>query len=122
MLYLYGTNMPSNKKVRYALNSIFGLGQSTANKICNQLGLSDNYKVSQLTDSQISHISQIIEENYIIQGDLRKEHYLDISRLINISCYRGLRHSFGLPVRGQRTHTNAKTQKNLSPKRIKKVK
>ena len=114
MLYLYGANLPDNKKLRYALAAIHGIGYSTASKICDSLGVGNEFYVYQLTDSQISNICELIEKNYLIEGDLRKEIYLNITRLVNIGSYRGLRHTQGLPLRGQRTHTNGKTQKRLA--------
>ena len=114
MLYLYGANLPADKKLRHVLTFIYGIGHHSANKICNQLGLGKEFLVRELTDSQISKICQIIEKNYLIEGDLRKEINLNINRLVNISSYRGLRHISGLPLRGQRTHTNGQTQKRLA--------
>lgn len=120
MLFLYGADLRDNKKLSFALANIHGIGHKTALKICNHLGLGKDFYVYQLTDYQISKICQYIEENILIEGDLRKEIYLNISRLVNISSYRGLRHAQGLPLRGQRTHTNGKTQKRLA-KRYKKA-
>lgn len=114
MLYLYGANLPDNKKLCYALANIHGIGYKTASKICNHLGVGKEFCVYQLTDSQISSICEFIEKNYLIEGDLRKEIYLNITRLVNIGTYRGLRHVQGLPLRGQRTHSNGKTQKKLA--------
>ena len=119
MLFLYGANLPDNKKVPYALINIRGIGLHTAKKICGHLGFGKNFYVYELTDSQISKICQYIEEHLLIEGDLHKDIYLNISRLVNISSYRGLRHAQGLPLRGQRTHTNGRTQKKLA-KRYKK--
>ena len=119
MLYLYGANIPAHKKIRHALTSITGIGYQTASDICNQLGFGQEFYVHELTEAQISKICQIIEEKYLIEGDLRKEINLNIQRLVHISCYRGLRHTLGLPLRGQRTHSNGKTQKRLG-KRFKK--
>lgn len=119
MLYLYGANIPAHKKLRYALTSIYGIGPKTASRICNELGFGEEIYVRDLTETHISKICQFIEQNYLIEGDLRKETHLNVNRFINISCYRGLRHSLGLPLRGQRTHSNGSTQKRLG-KRFKK--
>lgn len=113
MLYLYGANIPAHKKLRYALTSIYGIGYQTASRICNELGFGEEIYVQDLTETHISKICQFIEQNYLIEGDLRKETHLNVNRFINISCYRGLRHSLGLPIRGQRTRSNASTQKRL---------
>lgn len=114
MLYLYGAHLPDRKKLRYALASIHGIGYHTASIICDQLGFGKEFRVDQLTDHQISTICQFIEQNYFIEGDLRKEISLNINRFIHIGSYKGLRHSMGLPLRGQRTHTNGRTQKRLA--------
>lgn len=119
MLFLYGANLRDSKKLHYALTNIRGIGLHTSNKICDHLGFGNHFYVYELTDAQISKICQYIEENLLIEGDLRKDVYLNISRLVSISSYRGLRHAQGLPLRGQRTHTNGRTQKKLS-KRYKK--
>jgi len=113
-MYLYGSNLPDNKKIMHALTAIRGIGQKHAKIICTALGFGKNYYTYQLTESQISEICQIIEDRFLIEADLRKEINFNISRLVNISSYRGLRHSQGLPVRGQRTHSNGRTYKRLS--------
>lgn len=116
MAYIFGVTLPDSKKVKYALPMLYGINQSTADAICNQVGISDHCRMAQLNDFQISKICKIIEQNYIFENDLRKEIVFNIKRLSDIGCYRGYRHSYGLPVRGQRTHTNAQTQKVISRK------
>lgn len=116
MLYIFGVNIPNDKKVYIALTAIYGIGHKRALDICNMIGLNHNYKVNELTDSQISRMSKIIERNYLIESELRKNEDSNIKRLIQIGSYRGIRHVSGLPVRGQRTHTNAQTKRTLSRK------
>lgn len=116
MTYIFGVTLPSNKKVVYALSKVFGLGHISSADICSQIGVTQHCKVAQLNDFQISKICKIIEGNYIFENELKKEIMLNIKRLSDIGAYRGYRHSYGLPVRGQRTHTNAQTQKKISAK------
>lgn len=122
MVYIFGVTIPNHKKVKYALPMIYGINHSLASWICDQVGVGEQCKMGQLNDFQISRICKIIEQSCIFENDLRKETAFHIKRLSDIGCYRGYRHSYGLPVRGQRTHTNAKTQKILSRKYKVKVK
>lgn len=116
MVYIFGVTLPNNKKVRYALPKLFGINQAAAGSICDQIGITDQCKMGQLNEFQISRICRIIEQNYLFESDLKKEILYNVKRLNDIGCYRGYRHSYGLPVRGQRTHTNSRTQKALSKK------
>jgi small subunit ribosomal protein S13 len=106
-----GVDLPKNKRIEIALTYIYGIGRATAQKILDQAGVSYDVRAKDLTDDQISRIRDIIDKNYKVEGDLRREVALNIKRLMEIGCYRGLRHKLGLPVRGQRTHTNARTRK-----------
>jgi len=106
-----GVDLPKNKRIEIALTYIYGIGRATAQKILDQAGVSYDIRTKDLTDDQIAKIRDIIDKNYKVEGDLRREVALNIKRLMEIGCYRGLRHKLGLPVRGQRTHTNARTRK-----------
>ena len=125
MARIAGVNIPTNKRVEIALTYIHGIGRTTAKKITEQLGIGPKSadeimeklslpaerRVSQLTDQEVLHIREMIDRDYVVEGDLRREVQLNIKRLMDLGCYRGLRHRRGLPVRGQRTHTNARTRK-----------
>ncbi len=111
MARIAGVNVPDNKQVQIGLTYIFGIGKSRAGRICNQAGVDVAKKIKDLSEDEASRIRQIIQDEGGIEGDLRKEVQLNIKRLMDIGCYRGLRHRRGLPVRGQRTHTNARTRK-----------
>jgi len=113
-----GVNIPDNKRVQIALTYIYGIGKPRATDICQKAGVDINTKVNQLTEEEASRIRQIIQDEGRVEGDLRKEVQLNIKRLMDIGCYRGLRHRRGLPVRGQRTHTNARTRKGPKKGRI----
>jgi small subunit ribosomal protein S13 len=106
-----GVNLPTNKRVVIALQYIHGIGQKKAGEIMEQLSIPAERRVSQLTDQEVLHIREMIDRDYVVEGDLRREVQLNIKRLMDLGCYRGLRHRRGLPVRGQRTHTNARTRK-----------
>jgi small subunit ribosomal protein S13 len=106
-----GVNLPTNKRVVIALQYIHGIGQKKASEIMEKLNLPAERRVSQLTDQEVLHIREMIDRDYVVEGDLRREVQLNIKRLMDLGCYRGLRHRRGLPVRGQRTHTNARTRK-----------
>jgi small subunit ribosomal protein S13 len=106
-----GVNIPSNKRVTISLRYIFGIGPAKAQDICTKLAIPDERRVNQLSDDEIQKIRQLIEADYRVEGDLRREVAMNIKRLMDLGCYRGLRHRKGLPVRGQRTHTNARTRK-----------
>ncbi|GBC78555.1 30S ribosomal protein S13 [bacterium HR08] len=111
MARIAGVEIPPNKRVLIGLTYIFGIGRSRSARILQQAGVNPDKKVRDLTDEEITRIRQIIDQEGNIEGDLRKKIQMDIRRLIEIGCYRGLRHRLGLPVRGQRTHTNARTRK-----------
>jgi small subunit ribosomal protein S13 len=106
-----GVNIPTNKRVVVALQYIHGIGQSKAKEIMHKVSIPDARRVSQLTDQEVLQLREVIDRDYIVEGDLRREVSMNIKRLMDLGCYRGLRHRRGLPVRGQRTHTNARTRK-----------
>ncbi|HDI78423.1 MAG TPA: 30S ribosomal protein S13 [Desulfobacteraceae bacterium] len=111
MARIAGVDLPKRKRIEIALTSIYGIGRSSAQQILNEAGVSWDLKPEELSDQQINAIRQIIDSKYKVEGDLRREVAMNIKRLIDIGSYRGLRHRRGLPVRGQRTHTNARTRK-----------
>ncbi|CAI9120099.1 30S ribosomal protein S13 [Brytella acorum] len=111
MARIAGVNIPTNKRVVIALSYIYGIGPSTAEKICQKLEIPDAKRVNELSDDEITKIRELIDGDYRVEGDLRRETAMNIKRLMDLGCYRGLRHRRGLPVRGQRTHTNARTRK-----------
>ena len=111
MARISGINLPTGKRVPVALTYIHGLGVNTAIKICNELKIPLLKKLNELDDIQLSSIRDYIDSNLMVEGDLRREKSMNIKRLMDLGCYRGLRHRRGLPVRGQRTHTNARTRK-----------
>ncbi len=111
MARIAGVNLPTNKRVVIALQYIHGIGGKTAQEIMSKVNLPPERRVSQLTDAEVLQIREIIDRDYMVEGDLRREVQLNIKRLMDLGCYRGLRHRKGLPVRGQRTHTNARTRK-----------
>jgi small subunit ribosomal protein S13 len=104
-------NLPTNKRVVIALQYIHGIGQKKAREIMEKVNLPQERRVSQLTDAEVLQIREMIDRDYMVEGDLRREVATNIKRLMDLGCYRGLRHRKGLPVRGQRTHTNARTRK-----------
>jgi small subunit ribosomal protein S13 len=106
-----GVNIPNQKRVPIGLTYIYGIGRATAEKICQQLALPENRRVHELTEDEVSRIREAIDREYMVEGDLRRQVAMNIKRLTDLGCYRGLRHRKGLPVRGQRTHTNARTRK-----------
>jgi len=106
-----GVNIPTNKRVVIALQYIHGIGSNAANHIMDELHIPFERRVSQLTDAEVLQIREMIDREYTVEGDLRRETAMNIKRLMDLGCYRGLRHRKGLPVRGQRTHTNARTRK-----------
>jgi len=106
-----GVNIPTNKRVEIALRYIHGIGPSNAKDICKKVGITEDRRVSDLTENEIIQIRETIDHDYVVEGDLRREVAMNIKRLMDLGCYRGLRHRRGLPVRGQRTHTNARTRK-----------
>ena len=111
MARIAGVNIPTNKRVKISLRYIFGIGPAKAQEICTKLGIAEDRRVNQLSDDEVLKIRQMIESDYRVEGDLRREVAMNIKRLMDLGCYRGLRHRRGLPVRGQRTHTNARTRK-----------
>ena len=111
MARIAGVDLPSNKRIEIGLTYIYGIGRPQANKILVSTGVNPDTKVRELNDDDINKIRKVIEEQYRVEGDLRKEISFSIKRLMEIGAYRGLRHRRGLPVRGQRTHTNARTRK-----------
>ena len=111
MARIAGVNIPTQKRVLVALTYIHGIGQAKAREICQKVGLPDNRRVHQLTDDEVVRIREVIDRDYRVEGDLRRVVAMNIKRLMDLGSYRGLRHRKGLPVRGQRTHTNARTRK-----------
>ena len=127
MARIAGVDIPDNKKVPYSLAYIYGIGIKSGFKICEKAGIDPEKRVKELTEEEIAKLRKIIENEYKVEGDLRKEIAMNIKRLIEIGCYRGVRHRLGLPVRGQRTRTNARTRKGprktgackkLAPKKL----
>jgi len=106
-----GVNIPTNKRVIISLQYIHGIGPKKASEIMEKVGIPNERRVSQLTDQEVLQIREVIDRDYMVEGDLRREVAMNIKRLMDLGCYRGLRHRRGLPVRGQRTHTNARTRK-----------
>ncbi|MCS7149880.1 MAG: 30S ribosomal protein S13 [Caldimicrobium sp.] len=117
-----GVDIPERKSVEVALTYIYGIGRTTAQRVCTQAGIDWGKKVRELTEEEINRLRQIIEKEYKVEGDLRKEVRGDIKRLMDIGCYRGLRHKLGLPVRGQKTRSNARTRKGPRPGSLRKKK
>ena len=111
MARLAGVDLPKEKRVEIGLTYIYGIGLTSSKKILEKTGISPDVRVKDLTDDDLAKIRKVIDEDYMVEGDLRRKVALDIKRLTEIGCYRGLRHRKGLPVRGQRTKTNARTRK-----------
>ena len=111
MARIAGVNIPTNKRVEIALTYIFGIGRTRARQIRAQAGLPAERRVNELSESEVIQVREIIDRDYTVEGDLRRETAMNVKRLMDLGCYRGLRHRRGLPVRGQRTHTNARTRK-----------
>ena len=116
MARIAGVDLPSNKRVEIGLTYIYGIGRSRSNKILAEANVSGGARVRELTEEEVNRIRNVIDQQGMVEGDLRKQIQMDIKRLMDIGCYRGLRHRRGLPVRGQRTHTNARTRKG--PRRM----
>lgn len=114
MARIAGIDLPKNKRVEIALTYIYGIGRTTSNKILNICNITPDIKVKDLTDEQVVKLSGVIQKEYKVEGDLKREVTQHIRRLMDIGCWRGLRHKKKLPVRGQRTHTNARTRKGRS--------
>ncbi|MEM6618019.1 MAG: 30S ribosomal protein S13 [Pseudomonadota bacterium] len=111
MARIAGVNLPTAKRVPIALTYIHGIGHTTAAKICEETGIGTARRLNELSDADLLKIREYIDQNLDVEGDLRREVSMNIKRLMDLGCYRGLRHRRGLPVRGQRTHTNARTRK-----------
>ncbi|MBN8997588.1 MAG: 30S ribosomal protein S13 [Rhizobiales bacterium] len=111
MARIAGVNIPTNKRVVIALQYIHGIGPAKAKEIMKKVSIPEDRRVNQLSDSEVIQIREAIDRDYLVEGDLRREVAMNIKRLMDLGCYRGLRHRRGLPVRGQRTHTNARTRK-----------
>lgn len=111
MARIAGVNIPTQKRVVIALTYIHGIGRHQARTICGMVGVPDERRVNELTEDELSRIRETIDRNHVVEGDLRRQVAMNIKRVMDLGCYRGLRHRKGLPVRGQRTHTNARTRK-----------
>ncbi|HTP92025.1 MAG TPA: 30S ribosomal protein S13 [Xanthobacteraceae bacterium] len=111
MARIAGVNLPTNKRIEIALQYIYGIGGAKAKEILQKVSIPDSRRVSQLTDQEVLQLREVIDRDYVVEGDLRREVAMNIKRLMDLGCYRGLRHRRSLPVRGQRTHTNARTRK-----------
>ena len=111
MARIAGVNIPTQKRAVIALTYITGIGPAKAKEICAKVGIPAERRVHQLTDAEVVKIREVIDQDYTVEGDLRRAQAMNIKRLMDLGCYRGLRHRKGLPVRGQRTHTNARTRK-----------
>ena len=111
MARIAGVNIPTAKRVEIALTYIYGIGPVLARKVCTEVGVPAGRRVNQLTEEEVLRIREVIDRDHKVEGDLRRETAMNIKRLMDLGCYRGLRHRRGLPVRGQRTHTNARTRK-----------
>ena len=111
MARIAGINLPTNKRVIIALTYIHGIGRMASKEICNSVGIDESKRINEISDSEIMSIREYIDSNNMVEGDLRREKSMNIKRLMDLGCYRGLRHRRGLSVRGQRTHTNARTRK-----------
>jgi small subunit ribosomal protein S13 len=111
MARISGVNIPTGKKIHIALTYIFGIGSKISNDLCDQASIDKTKRVNELNDDELNKIREIIDQKHVVEGDLRRQISIDIKRLNDLGCYRGLRHRKKLPVRGQRTHTNARTRK-----------
>ncbi len=111
MARIAGVNIPTEKRLVISLTYIYGVGKNKAKEICAKVGLSEDKRVKELSNDEVLKIREVIDADYRVEGDLRRDISMNIKRLMDLGCYRGLRHRKGLPVRGQRTHTNARTRK-----------
>ncbi len=111
MARIAGVNIPTQKRVVIALQYIHGIGPRTARDICTKVGIPEQRRVNELSDAEVLQIREAVDRDHVVEGDLRRDVAMNIKRLMDLGCYRGLRHRRGLPVRGQRTHTNARTRK-----------
>jgi small subunit ribosomal protein S13 len=116
MARIAGVDLPANKRAEIGLTYIYGIGRSRANQILGEAGVDIDKRIRELSEEEVNRIRSVIDQQGMVEGDLRKQVQMDIKRLMDIGCYRGLRHRRGLPVRGQRTHTNARTRKG--PRRM----
>lgn len=116
MARIAGVDLPANKRVEIGLTYIYGIGRARSNKILQEARINVDTRIRELTEEQVNRIRHVIDQHGMVEGDLRKQVQMDIKRMMDIGCYRGLRHRRGLPVRGQRTHTNARTRKG--PRRM----
>ncbi len=114
MARIAGVNIPTKKRVLIALTYIYGIGSTASKQICKEANLSNDKRVADMSDDEVTKVREIIGRDYIVEGDLRRQSSMDIKRYMDLGCLRGLRHRKGLPVRGQRTHTNARTRKGKS--------
>ena len=114
MARIAGVNIPTKKRVLIALTYIYGIGSTASKQICKEANLSNDKRVADMSDDEVPKVREIIGRDYIVEGDLRRQSSMDIKRYMDLGCLRGLRHRKGLPVRGQRTHTNARTRKGKS--------
>ena len=111
MARIAGVNIPSTKPVQIALTHVYGIGRTRAREICDKAGLPEGRRVNDMTDGELARVREVVDREYRVEGDLRRDVAMSVKRLMDLGCYRGLRHRRGLPVRGQRTHTNARTRK-----------
>lgn len=111
MARIAGVNIPTKKRVEIALTYIHGIGSTSANSICTKAGIASERRINELTEDELDKLRDIIDADYLVEGDLRRKTSMDIKRYLDLGCLRGLRHRRNLPVRGQRTHTNARTRK-----------
>lgn len=111
MARIAGINIPTNKRVLISLTYIHGIGRTKAMNICEKVGIPEERRVAELTDQEVIQIRELIDQDHMVEGDLRRDVAMNIKRLMDLGCYRGIRHRKGLPLRGQRTHTNARTRK-----------
>lgn len=111
MARIAGVNIPTQKRVKIALTYIHGIGDTIANRLCTEVGIPESRRVNDLTEDELGRLREAIDRDLLVEGDLRRQNAMNIKRLMDLGCYKGLRHRKGLPVRGQRTHTNARTRK-----------
>lgn len=111
MARIAGVNIPTQKRVLIALTYIHGIGRTSAAKICDDIGIPSDRRVHEMTEDEVGRVREMIDRDFVVEGDLRRQTAMNIKRLMDLGCVRGLRHRRGLPVRGQRTHTNARTRK-----------
>ena len=119
MARIAGVNIPTQKRVLIGLRYIHGIGPAKAKEICDQVGIAPERRVHDLTDAEVIQIREVIDRDYVVEGDLRREVSMNIKRLMDLGCYRGIRHRKGLPMRGQRTRTNARTRKGPRKQAVK---